>query len=219
MKYLYRFAFGLLLGVLVGKAIAQDNRECRGNQPCNDDGSDLVTVQIEKGGASWGLGAGGPGDVDIDRCWGSTQVGAFTIFRQKLVTLETCLGFEFLAIKKYKLAAMHFCNDKDTLKEFDSEAKCETAHDFTPLGGAADVIRSLDETYEFAQQQEQEIEYLQEENASIVDRLERLTERLEQRPATVSSQVQTQIQRQESDAERRRARAKEAYQKAREGSE
>lgn len=60
---------------------------------------------------------------------------------------------------------------------------------------------------------------MREDNASIVGRLEALTERLEQQPATVPAQVQTQIQRQESDAEQRRARAKEAYLKALEGNE
>ena len=87
---------------------------------------------INSDGSSWGIGAGGPGDVDIDKCWGSTQWGGLTIFKQKLVTIETCLGFEFLSLKKYKLAAMHFCNDKPTLKEFASETECEAEHDFTP---------------------------------------------------------------------------------------
>jgi len=215
-RIVFLFVFGLLLGLLAGVAVANGNHD----DHHDDDGSDLVTVQTEvantiKGDSSWGIGAGGPGDVDIDRCWGSTQWGGLTIFRQKLVTIETCLGFEFLAIKQYKLAAMHFCNDNATLKEYTSEANCEFEHDFTPPDTNPNENHgAFEEHYEIAQQQQQEIEYLREENASIVGRLEALTERIERRPVTVSSQVQTQIQRQESDAERRRAGAKEAYLKA-----
>ena len=191
---------------------AQSDHECQGGHNCNDD---PVIVSTASGGdnlRSYALGSGGPGDVDISGCLGSTQWGFLTAFKQKLVRDETCVGFRFLMLEKYELAAMHFCNDKATLKEFESEKACEFAHDFTPPdtdGVAQGVNRSFDENYELTQEQEEEIEYLQEENASIVGRLDALAEYIEQAP----------VQPQDDAAAFRRSRAKEAYQKALEGNE
>lgn len=187
---------GLMAFLLAAEVWAQDNDDHGHGQAHHGGDGGVVEVVSGDGDSSWGIGAGGPGDVDIDDCWGSTQWGGLTIFRQKLVTLETCLGFRFLAIQKYELAAMHFCNDKPTLKEFANEAECEVAHDFTPLNPAPDLgglynqAAQFDEHYELAQQQEEEIEYLQKENASIVGRLDDLTARLDQEPAPAPAQKQ-----------------------------
>lgn len=191
-----------LAAVLLVMDVAYGDDDDRGHGHGHDDGdsSAVDASSIVTGDSSWGIGAGGPGDVEINNCWGSTQWGGLTIFRQKLVTLETCLGFRFLALKKYELAAMHFCNDKPTLKEFANEAECEAEHDFTPpdpldspnLGGLYDQATQFNEHYDLAQQQQEEIEYLKEENASFVGRLDQLTAYIEQEPARAPTSVQKQ---------------------------
>ncbi len=191
----------LLLPALAAVLLVLDNSHADDDhghgQAHHDNGAGAVSdaSSVITGDSSWGIGAGGPGDVDINGCWGSTQWGLLTIFKQKLVTLEICLGFRFLALKKYELAAMHFCNDKPTLKEFANEAECEVAHDFTPhntpnLEGLYDRAAQFDEHYELAQQQEEEIVYLKEENASIVGRLDDLAAMLEQPPEPAPVQQQ-----------------------------
>lgn len=153
------------------------------------------------------------GDVDIAGCLGSTQWSTPIYSRQKLVLNWPCMAEFYLRNGKFELAAIALCNT-EILDEFDSEADCEAAHDFTPVNSDHDVHTRSDE-FELAHaQQEEEIEYLREESASIVNQLEALTEQLESAPVTVSLQLQTQIQRQEGEYERRRARALEAYNKA-----
>lgn len=133
------------------------------------------------------------GDVDIAQCLGSTQWGTPIYSRQKLVINWPCMAEFYLRNQKYALAAMALCNT-EILDEFASEIDCEVAHDFGPVGpppdltGLYDQAAQFDEHYNLAQQQEEEIEYLQEENASIVGRLEALTVMIEQVPEPVQQE-------------------------------
>jgi hypothetical protein len=71
------------------------------------------------------------GDVDIAGCLGSTQWATPVISKQKLVINWPCMAEFYLRNGKHELAAMALCNT-EIVKEFSSEAECESAHDFSP---------------------------------------------------------------------------------------
>jgi len=156
------------------------------------------------------------GDVDFTGiCQGSSQFGTPVFSKQRIHRDEVCLGFAFLKIGAYDLAQMHFCMDKETLAQYATVKACENEHDFKPAtkegrGGfdSDDRNAQFEEHYELAQQQEHEIEYLKEEQASLVGRIDYLTERIERAPAP-----QQQIQQIDTGAERR-ANSRAAYEKA-----
>jgi len=135
--------------------------------------------------------------------------------KQKLVLNQVCMADFYLKVGRFDLAAQALCNQPEILKEYQTEVACEADHDFTPAetegrGGfdSADRSAQFEEHYELAQQQEHEIEYLREEQASLVGRIDYLTERIEMAPAP-----QQQLQ-QFDDGAARRARSREAYKKA-----
>lgn len=125
--------------------------------------------------------------VMIARCLGSEAWTLLIGGKQKLVLNQVCMAEFYLKRGRFDLAAQALCNQPEILMEYSSEAACEIDHDFTPIipEGDDDVSGRSDafeEHYELAQQQEQEIEYLQQENASIVGRLDDLTALFEQEP-------------------------------------
>lgn len=131
--------------------------------------------------------APGLGDVDIAQCLGSTQWTLLIGGKQKLELNQVCMAEFYLKQGRYDLAAQALCNQPEILKEYATETECEDGHDFTPnQPPEPDDLYSqsvkFDEHYELAQQQEQEIEYLQEEQASLVSRIDDLTEQIEQVP-------------------------------------
>lgn len=182
----------IVLGIVIfgayRMAYAQDVDVRQSNDMNNQTAGDVSTG----GNRSFAL-VNTMGDVDIGQCRFSTQWGTPLFSKQKILLDETCVGFQFLALGQYDLAAMHFCNDEDTLTEFASEIDCELAHNFTPPAQPITTEpkisdRSLEEHFELAQHQEQEIEYLQEEQASLVGRIDALTAYIERAPAPVQKQ-------------------------------
>lgn len=132
--------------------------------------------------------APGLGDVDIGACLGSTQWTFLVGGKQKLRLNHICMAEFYLQQGRYDLAAQSLCNQKEIRKEYKSEQACEDAHDFTPLGPPPDLgdlysrSAKFDEHYEISQAQEQEIEYLQEEQATLVGRIDALTAQIEKAP-------------------------------------
>lgn len=206
--------------ILSPAAAAQEDCTDPHSQCGHDEGiGNGTTVQTTVEGSSsralalgFGLGAG-----DIGDCLVTTQLGVIIFHHQGSKSNPWCrwkVAQDLDQAGKRHDAARMRCTIKDIYEVYGKEGNAECIEVYT--FAAPPPPPPDDERY--AQQQE-EIEYLREDNASIAGRLQELTERLEQRPATVPAQMQTQIRRQESDAERRRARAKEAYLKALEGSE
>lgn len=128
----------VLIAMFVNEAVA--GGECNRHDDCStadivvtaDIEGDSITNNLDTGGSRTVALGNSLGDVDIAECLGSTQWSTPLFGRQKLNRDHTCVGFKFLAVGAYDVAAMHFCNDKDTLAEFDNEASCEAAHNFTP---------------------------------------------------------------------------------------
>ena len=129
-------------------------------------------------------------NVAIARCLGSEAWTLLIGGKQKLVLNQICMADFYLKVGRFDLASQALCNQPEILMEYKTEKSCEDDHDFTPAtseGGfdLDDRSAQFEEHYELAQQQEHEIEYLKEENASIVGRLDSLTMLFEQAPVIV----------------------------------
>ena len=198
---------GMLIFLIISNVEAQ--HECQGGHNCNDDGT-VNGGDISTGGnKSLLIAPPGLGDVAIARCLGSEAWTLLIGGKQKLVLNQVCMSEFYLNVGRFDLAAQALCNQPEILAEYNTETACELDHDFTPA-----IVEDIDlpernvqfeEHYELAQQQEHEIEYLKEEQASLVGRIDYLTERIERVP-TVRPQI-------DKGAERR-AKSREAYQKA-----
>jgi len=220
VNIIWFFLAGILIFLIIGKAEAQ--HECQGGHNCNDDGTvnltggDLIGGDISTGGnKSLLIAPPGLGDVAIARCLGSEAWTLLIGGKQKLVLNQVCMAEFYLKVGRYDLAAQALCNQPGIIEEYPSEVSCEIDHDFTPAivegedgFDLADRNAQFDEHYELAQQQEHEIEYLREEQASLVGRIDYLTERIERAPVQ-----QQQIQQIDTGAERR-ANSRAAYEKA-----
>jgi len=203
MKLLNFFLGGLLLvlvmyGIETSRADGNPhNVDVRqSNDMNNQTAGDIVTGgvdnQISTGGnKSYVVVPPGLGDVDIAQCLGSQAWTLLIGGKQTLVLNQVCMAEFYLTQGRYDLAAQALCNQPEILAEYTTEIACEIDHDFTPA-----IVEGEDEydhdihsrSNEFAEayaMQEEEIEYLQEENASIVGRLDDLTALLEQAPAPV----------------------------------
>jgi hypothetical protein len=151
------------------------------------------TLNLSTGGnRAYNVVAPGLGDVDIRECLGSTQWSLLVGGKQKLVLNQVCMAEFYLKRGRYDLAAQALCNQPEILMEYSNEKACEDSHDFTPVIPDHDVHSRSDEFEEVYAQQEHEIEFLQEENASIVGRLDDLTALLEQAPARAPAPVYIQ---------------------------
>ncbi len=145
-------------------------------------GGDMIGGDISTGGnKSLALVAPGLGDVDIAQCLGSTQWSLLVYAKQKLALNQVCMAEFYLKVGRYDLAAQALCNQPEILMEYSTEVACEIQHDFTPaiVEGNDELTETFESIEESYAQQEEEIGYLQEENASIVDRLDVLTAQLE----------------------------------------
>ena len=142
------------------------------------------------------VAAPGLGDVDIAACLGSTQWSLLVGGKQKLVLNQVCMAEFYLKQGRYDLAAQSLCNQPEIVTEYESEQACELAHDFTPppLLALPASDSAFEEHYELAQRQEEEIEYMQAEQVSLVGRIDMLTEQIEQAPAPVIVQQEVPVE-------------------------
>ena len=176
------FFFVLTIGVLFYLAVTDvyATGDCKGHS-CNDGGDVSVGTNVETNvslnsalnntstlnggdmvGGDTNVSTGGNralalsnsmGDVDLTGiCQGSTQWATPLFSKQKIERDEVCVGFAWLKLGQYDLAKMHFCMDKETLAQYDSEEECEYAHDFNPVIEAAVIVEDYDEEYRMEQQ-------------------------------------------------------------------
>jgi len=194
-------AAGVIVVVLLGGLrLAYASGECNGPGACTDDdiivGGSTVLQSIEGDSytsKAWALAAPGLPNVAIARCLGSEAWTLLVGGKQKLVLNQVCMAEFYLKVGRYDLAAQALCNQPEILMEYTTEVSCEIDHDFTPIipEGKDKFSDEITESPEYVAQQ-QEIEYLQEENASIVGRLDDLTSLLEQAPASASTPIYIQ---------------------------
>ena len=225
LKYITWALAAALLVLIMSPAWAQGDHDCQGGHNCNDDGGvidinmaggdltggDLIGGDISTGGnKSIALAAPGLGDVDIAQCLGSEAWTLLVGGKQKLVLNQVCMAEFYLKQGRYDLAAQSLCNQAEILKEYATETACEDAHDFTPLIPDHDVDTRSDDFDMVYAAQEEEIEHLQQEQTSLVGRLDDLTELLSA-PRTYPEPVA--VQQIDKGAERR-AKSRAAYKHA-----
>lgn len=211
MKTLANLAVVLVL-LLAAPSWADDDHRCYGGHNCND-GDTLVNidapVDVDVDGAiiggdsvrSLAVVAPGLGDVDIAQCLGSTSWTFLVGGKQKLVLNQVCMAEFYLKNGRYDLAAQALCNQPEILDEYKTEVACEIDHDFTPPPDEGEDkynhdVHSRSADFEAAyaitqQQQEEEIEYMREEQATLVTQVNDLKAYIERpRPASVQQQAE-----------------------------
>ncbi len=152
---------------LVQIAKAQDNRECRGNQPCNDQ----VGPPAISGDRLLAL-SNSLGDVDISGCVVTKQWSVIVFAKQGYGYDPWCLASILDENGKYKEAATMRCTDKETARIYGED--CTIVLNFEPSEPQG-LVRDdeWDDDWEeryFSQQQE--IEMVREETASKQSSLE-----------------------------------------------
>lgn len=135
------------------------------------------------------------GDVDINEgqnCLGSEAWGSFIVSRQTNELNPWCAALFYELNGEHLFAAKMRCDIKMIRKHYDNDEACWVGQDLRPVIPDHDVHTRSEEFEEAYAQQEEEIEYLQQENASIVGRLDDLTALLEQAPAPAPTRVYVQ---------------------------
>lgn len=187
------FAVGLILGAILAvscsPAHASGDRITQSNDNNAQTTGDVNVAGPTIGGDSSRAFAVGTvlGDVDIADCLGSTQWSTPVFGKQKLVLNHVCMAEFYLRAGKYELAAMALCNVKEIRKEFDDEAACEAAHDFTPPPAPAPVVApTAVEEIELEQDaQDEDIAQVRIEQQTLLARVEALEARPVPKPRAV----------------------------------
>jgi len=190
MKILYRFVFGLLLGILMGKALAQ--HECQGGHNCNEDG--VIVSPINGSDKSYVFGFGGT-DMEIRDCL-ATYSFLFGIW-QNVKMDPLCEALRLQSEGNYQAAAEMRCSTRKYRKVYGKFQACVKAVIYEPPNNP-------EPNSEPALSNEQ-TEYVAKEEYE--DRIAALEELFDKQEA--DSQRQQQVQRQQY---RKMQRAEEARQ-------
>ncbi len=149
---------------IVQLAEAQDNRECRGNQPCNDQVGPPVISEFE-GDRLLAL-SNSLGGVDISGCIVTKQWSVIVFAKQGYEYDPWCLASILDENGKYKEAAVMRCTDKETARIYGQD--CTIVLNFEPSESQGLVRDEWDDDWEeryFSQQEE--IEAVKEELAVV----------------------------------------------------
>ena len=192
MKYLHRFAFGLLLGVLMGLALevnAQGDHKCQGGHNCNEDG--VIVSPINGSDKSYVLGLGG-GDMEINDCL-ATHSLLFGIWQGTHVN-AMCEAARMDNRGDYQAAAEMRCSTKKYKKVYGKGQACVDAIIYVPTNNLEPDPAPNDEPIDYVAQQEYE------DRIAALEELFEKQEAVSQR-ATEQQQIQQrqyqQIQRSE----------------------
>ncbi len=127
--------------------------------------------------------APGLGDVDIAQCLGSEAWTLLVGGKQKLVLNQVCMAEFYLKQGRYDLAAQSLCNQPEIVREYDTEAACELAHDFTPpITSEPASNRSLEEQHSLETHHDEDLDMVQAQLSEVQMQLAELEERPAPRP-------------------------------------
>lgn len=186
---------------------AQGDHKCQGGHNCNEAESIVGAANGDEFRAlslSQSLG-----DVAVSGCIVTTQWGIIIYQRQGYRYDVFCLARELDAVGKYADAAAMRCLHKIPTKLYGG--RCLSVMNFEPPepNPTKTLVGAVLDTDDRYVQQQEEIEYLREETASLVGQLEKITQQIEQAPAS-----QQQAQQQIDSAAERRAKSRKAYEEA-----
>ena len=157
MRVIAKFAFGLLLGVLAGKAIAQ--HECQGGHTCNEDGEVIAQVT----GDSTKVYSLGGSDMEINDCLATHSV-LFGLW-QSTHTNPYCEADKMDARGDHQGAAEMRCSTRKYRKVYGKD--CVDAVIYVPEPEVSYVDEWSDDWEELYTAQQQEIEAVKEELAVV----------------------------------------------------
>lgn len=170
--------------------------------------SETTVIESQAVKRSVGVGLSG-GDMDINDCL-ATHVILFGIW-QGTHTNPYCEALRHDAEGNYQAAAEMRCSTRKYKKVYGKGKACIDAVIRTaPVRTDEELTGEMPDTDDarYAEQQE-EIEYLREENASIVGQLKHIAQQIERAPSN-----QQQVQQQVDAGAERRARSLKAYEEA-----
>ena len=194
---------GILLLALFASLIVWDFAHANGGD--HDEGNSVVNTDSAIANRTLALNMSGS-DMDINDCLATHSV-LFGIWQGTHVN-PMCEAARLNAQGNYDAAAKLKCSTKKYRKVFGKGQVCIDAVIFIPPPEPVQVVED-DARYEA----------LIEELAQIRVQQQEQQQQIEERPAVSTARVETKIQKQQDDLALRRARAKEAYQKALEGGE
>lgn len=214
MRNVNWFLFGgiLIISFMLYNLVNADD-DHRGHHDGTD--IDIGATEIDIGGDTLSIAGdkafavgGSSFDVDINQCLASKATNIVVVGWQTLKENPTCIADGLDARGNHEAAARVRCKHVKTIvSAFDDFELCITAVTMEPVGlppnpptGTA-TKPDDDENERYAEQQE-EIEYLREETASLLGQIEYVTQRIERAPRP---QVDAGAQR--------RAKSREAYEK------
>jgi len=200
MKYLAGVLLIAMLLMLVVPAFAQGDHKCQGGHNCNDvnaavlDGDEFRALSLSQS----------LGDVAVSGCIVTTQWGIIVYQRQGYRYDVFCLARELDAVGKYGDAAAMRCLHKIPTKLYGD--RCLSVMNFEPP--EPDPTKTLvGQVSNTDDDDDAKYDALVEELAQVRMQQQEQQQQIEQQPTAVN------------DAALRRSRAKEAYQKAKEGDE
>ena len=200
MKYLAGVLLIAMLLMLVTPAFAQGDHPCQGGHNCNDvntavlDGDEFRALSLSQS----------LGGVDVSGCIVTTQWGIIIYQRQGYRYDVFCLARELDAVGKYADAAAMRCLHKIPTKLYGN--RCLSVMNFEPPepNPTRTLVGQVPNTNE---DDDARYDALVKELAQVRMQQQEQQQQIEQQPAAVD------------DSAFRRSRAKEAYQKAKEGGE
>lgn len=134
------------------------------------------------------------GDVDINEgqnCLGSEAWGSFIISRQTNELNPWCAALFYELNGKHDFAAKMRCDIKEIRRKYSSDDECWRDQDLTPREGygGPDPDEITDTFEDIEEAHDKEIQQVQTAQASIVDRLDYLTQKIEEAPAKQTVQA------------------------------
>ncbi len=128
-----------------------------------------------------GLGTGSLGAAAMNNCIATKQFSLFIIFKTQGVKLDTWCAAQYLdRLGKHEEAALMRCSDKGISKIYGKETCLDamTIGSLEPpippdLSNLYNQAAQYDERYEQQQVQEEELDYVQEQLAIVIQELER----------------------------------------------
>ncbi len=195
----------ILIFLIISNVEAQ--HECQGGHNCNNSAPGVTTNvdTIIDGDRAFGIGVSG-GDMDIDDCLATHSI-LFGLWQGTHIN-TMCEAARMDRDGNYLSAAEMRCSTYKYRKVYGKGQACIDAVIRVAPPRIEEImvgsINNEDEDERYAEQQE-EIEYLREETASLLGQIEYVTQQIERAP-TVRPQIDS--------GAARRAKSREAYEKA-----
>lgn len=182
----------LIFVIFVSAILVVTTAEAQSNHHNKDSDVDVdassVVETVIGGDDSLGIGIGlayGMGDVDINEgqnCMGSEQKANIIWGSQELALNPWCAALFYELNGQHTFAAKMRCDIPEISKHYQTAEACVLDQDLSPPAVTSDEREAIDQHVEVEEQHTEELQQVQTAQASIVGRLDYLTQQLEEIP-------------------------------------